>query len=277
MIVDAHCHAGIGDGFNGPHDTEARLERHLARARAAGIQLTVVVPVFNRDYAAANARLATIVRAHEGELIGFGAVHPERDRGQIDKILGRAAEHYGFRGVKVHGYDALPTREVCEAARRYRLTMLVDVVQRVGIIEMMAEQFPDVNFIVPHLGGFAENWAVQMQLIAQLKRFANVYADTSGVRYWDALVRAVRWAGPHKIIFGSDGPLLHPALELYKIRLLRLPADHTAAICGGNIARLLGATPAGTPSVRARPGAPHAAGRSAAHIGPAIPMGGWRQ
>ena len=78
-----------------------------------------------------------------------------------------------------------------------------------------------------------------MHLIDQLCRFPNVYADTSGVRYWECLVQAVKRAGPHKILFGSDGPLLHPAVELYKIKMLRLPPQEEALITGGNIARLL--------------------------------------
>jgi PqqA peptide cyclase len=33
MIVDCHCHAGDGDGFTGPWDTTAPLDRYLVRAR----------------------------------------------------------------------------------------------------------------------------------------------------------------------------------------------------------------------------------------------------
>jgi len=80
---------------------------------------------------------------------------------------------------------------------------------------------------------------VYTQLIDQLCRFPNVYADTSGVRYWDCLMQAVKRAGPHKILFGSDGPLLHPGVELYKINMFGLPAPQEALISGGNIARLL--------------------------------------
>jgi len=249
MIVDCHCHAGTGDGFRGPWDTEAQIEPHLVRARAAGIDRTVVFPVFNSDYAAANARLACIVRAHPRELIGFAAINPVRDAARAEAMIGRAVEVYGFRGLKVHGLDSFPNREVCEAARRYRLPMLVDVVRRVGVVDMLASQYPDVNFIIPHLGGFADDWAVHMQLIDLLRRYPNVYADTSGVRYWDALVAAVRRAGPHKLLFGSDGPQLHPALELYKIRMLRLPVRQEALVTGGNILRLL--APQGSGAVRA--------------------------
>ena len=77
--------------------------------------------MFNSDYAAANARLATIVRRHAPRLIGFAAVNPVRDARRIGAMVGKAVETYGFRGLKVHGLDAYPGRELCEAARRHRI------------------------------------------------------------------------------------------------------------------------------------------------------------
>ena len=239
MIIDCHCHAGKGDGFRGPWDTEARIDVHLLRAHEAGIDRTVVFPVFNSDYAAANARLAQIV-ARYSELIGFAAVNPVTDRGRAASMVGTAVEKYGFRGVKVHGLDSFPNREVCEAVRRYGVPLLVDIVKRTAAVEMLAAQYPDVDIIVPHLGGFSDDWMTHLQVIDQLVRYPNVYADTSGVRYWDALVLAVQRAGPHKILFGSDGPLLHPAVELHKIRVLGLVRAEERLITGGNIARILG-------------------------------------
>jgi uncharacterized protein len=239
MIIDCHCHAGKGDGFRGPWDTEARIEPYLARAEAAGIDRTVVFPVFNSDYAAANARLARIVRRHAPRLIGFAAVNPARDAGRIGAMVGKAVETYGFRGLKVHGLDAYPGRELCETVRRHRIPVLVDVVRRTAAVEMLASQYPDVNFIIPHLGGFADDWMVHLQVVDQLIRYPNVHADTSGVRFFDALVQAVRRAGPRKLLFGSYGPQLHPAVELHKVRMLRLPPDAERQVMGGNLIRLL--------------------------------------
>jgi predicted TIM-barrel fold metal-dependent hydrolase len=253
MIIDCHCHAGKGDGFRGPWDTEAKIEPYLARARAAGIDRTVVFPVFNSNYAGANARLAAIVRRHASALIGFAAVHPSRDAGRIHAMVGRAVEAYGFRGLKVHGLDGYPGREVCEAARRHRIPILVDVVRRTAAVEMLASQYPDVSFIIPHLGGFADDWMVYLQVIDQLVRYPNVYADTSGVRYFDALVQAVRRAGPHKLLFGSDGPQLHPGVELHKVRMLRLPSAAERLVTGGNLVRLLSAADAALPPLRRVP------------------------
>lgn len=240
MIIDCHCHAGKGDGFHGPWDTEARIELHLRRARDAGIDKTIVFPVFNSNYAAANARLAQIVQAFPDELIGFASLHPMHDALRTEYIIRKAVEDYGFRGLKIHGLDALPGRKVCEVARRYRLPLLVDVVGKLSAVEMLASQYPDLNFIIPHLGTFTDNWMTHIHLIDQLCRYPNVYTDTSGVRYWECLLQAVRRAGPYKILFGSDGPLLHPGVELYKVRMLRLPPSQESLITGGNIARLLG-------------------------------------
>jgi uncharacterized protein len=41
-------------------------------------------------------------------------------------------------------------------------------------------------------------------------------------------------------LFGSDGPYLHPGLELAKIRLLALPAAAEQQVTGGNLLRLIG-------------------------------------
>ena len=117
---------------------------------------------------------------------------------------------------------------------------MYDVSGRPYLIEMIASQYPDVNFIVPHLGSFADDWRAHRQVIDQITRLPNVYADTSGVKRFDYLVEAASQAGAQKLLFGSDGPWLHPRLELQKIRLLRLPPKQEAMILSGNALRLLG-------------------------------------
>lgn len=239
MIIDCHCHAGKGDLMTAPWNTDAPLEPYLRRARAAGIDRTIVFPPFHSDYAEANAQLARIVARHPGRLIGFAFVHAGRDAGRVFEMVKCAVTQWNFRGIKVHGHDAMPTREVCETARAFRLPLLVDVAGQAYVTELMAPQYPDVNFIIPHLGSFGDDWRVHQQVVDQLVRFPNVYGDTSGVRRFDYIVQAVKRAGPHKLLFGSDGPWLHPGVELHKIRLLGLPADKEALILGGNVLRLL--------------------------------------
>ena len=151
----------------------------------------------------------------------------------------RAVKKWRFRGIKLHGYEAMPTREVCEAARAFHLPLLADVIGRAEVVDMLAPQYPDVVFIIPHLGSFADDWRAHQRVIDQLVRFPNVYTDTSAVRRFDYIVEAVKRAGARKVMFGSDGPWLHPGLELHKIRLLGLPPEKEALILGGNAVRLL--------------------------------------
>lgn len=239
MIIDCHCHAGKGDGLTCPWDTDAPLGRYLARAAAAGIERTVIFPPFHSDYAAANRAVAHLVAAHRGRLVGFAFVHPERDGGRVRALVGEAVERLGLRGLKVHRHDARITREVCEAARAFRLPVLYDVVGEVAVVELLAAEYPDVPFIIPHLGSFADDWRAQLALIDHLERHANIFTDTSGVRRFDLLEQAVARAGAGKVLFGSDGPWLHPGVELAKVRALALgPADERRVL-GGNLLRLL--------------------------------------
>ena len=237
MIIDFHCHAGRGDVLTAPWNTIAPLQKYFTRARRAGIQRTVVIPAFHSDYAVANRALAKLIRQHSS-LIGFAMVHPVKDAGRVREML-REAVRLNLRGIKVHGHEAMPTREVCEMARELKLPMLVDVAGKAHVIDMFAPEYPDVIFVIAHLGSFADDWRAHERVVEQLARYPNVFADTSGVRRFDYLVSAAKKAGPGKLLFGSDGPWLHPALELQKIKLLGLPREAERAILGGNAQRIL--------------------------------------
>jgi len=239
LIIDCHCHAGKGDAMTAPWNTDAPLEKYLRRARAAGIDKTVVFPLFHIDYDEANEQVARIVAKGAGRLIGFAFVNTQRDAGRIFPMVSRAVRRWGFRGMKIHGFEGMPTREACEAARRLRIPVIVDVGGRAHVIDLFAKEFPEVNFIIPHLGSFADDWRAHERVVEQLRRYPNVYADTSGVRRFDYIVEAVKNAGAGKILFGSDGPWLHPGLELRKIKLLGLPQDQEKLVLGGNVIRLM--------------------------------------
>lgn len=234
MIVDSHCHAGKGDGFTGPWDTAAPLDRYLRRADGAGIDHTVLIPAFHSDYRAANRQLARIVSGRPGRFSAYAMVHPVRDAGRVGSLVREAVEEYGFCGIKVHRYDARITREVCDVARRFRLPVLYDVMGEASSMNLVAPEYREVRFIVPHLGSFADDWRAHLALIDVMVRHANVFTDTSGVRRFDCLAEAVRRAGPARVLFGSDGPWLHPGLELAKVRALGLPRSDEERILGKN-------------------------------------------
>lgn len=259
MIIDCHCHAGKGDGLTGPWDTDASLEQYMRRAAKAGIDRTLIFAAFHSDYSVANEEVARIVASRPDRFYGFAFVHPERDRRRVYDMVKVAVEQYGFVGIKVHRYDARITREVCEVARAFALPVLYDPIGEVTVAELLAQEYPDVSFILPHLGSFSDDWRAQLALIDHLVRHPNIYTDTAGVRRFDLLEQAVKRAGAHKVLFGSDGPWLHPAVELAKIHAIELSPKDEALILGGNFLRLISTVRARRPlsvrvSVRAAPG-----------------------
>jgi predicted TIM-barrel fold metal-dependent hydrolase len=180
-----------------------------------------------------------------------------------------AVRDYGFRGIKVHHHDGRITREICEAARAFSLPVLYDVMGEISVVELLATEYPEVSFIIPHLGSFADDWRAQLALIDHLIRHANIYADTSGVRRFDLLEQALKRAGASKLLFGSDGPWLHPGVELAKVRALKMSARDEQLVLGGNLLRLISAK-------RAQPSAPRpiSVGAASGHEALADPWGG---
>jgi uncharacterized protein len=237
-VIDSHCHAGSGDGFSGPWDTSASLETYLRRAGPAGIQKTVLLAPLTSDYGRANDDIGALLRRQPGRFFAFAFVNPLTDRGRIAAMVEKAVANYGFCGIKVHWRDGRMTREIADVARRLQLPVLYDPRGDTATIEMIARAYPDVAWIIPHLSSFADDWKAQLAFVDQLARHPNLFADTSGVRYFDLLADAVRRAGPRKVLFGTDGPFLHPAVELAKIHALELSPDDQALITGGNFLRL---------------------------------------
>ena len=239
MVIDCHCHAGSAGLLTAPWTTDAPLDVHLERAAAAGIDRTVIFPIECEDYPVANRMTASITAEFPGQLIGFARIHPARDAGTIADQVKQCREEYGLRGIKVHGAECMPTRELMEAAAKYRMPVLVDTKGQSLPVDMAAGAYPEVNIIIAHLGSFDGVIEAHQAAIDLMIRHANVYADSSSVRFFDYLQQAVQRAGAGKLLFGSDGPLLHPGVEKNKLDLLDLKDDERDAVMGQNLSRLL--------------------------------------
>jgi predicted TIM-barrel fold metal-dependent hydrolase len=106
---------------------------------------------------------------------------------------------------------------------------------------MIATAYPSVNFILPHLGAYRSwQWWAHYEAIDLVKRFPNVYVGTSSVISRKYLEMAARELPPERILFGSFAPELDPRVEIFSLKLLKLPKPSEALVLGGNIQRLLG-------------------------------------
>jgi hypothetical protein len=76
LVIDRHCHVGVGDGLTGPWDTRASLGAYLRRAQQA-----------------------RILTAHPRGFYNFAFGHVARDAGRVAAMVREVVQRYGFVGI----------------------------------------------------------------------------------------------------------------------------------------------------------------------------------
>jgi len=240
-IVDAHCHAGKGLNFGkddaAPWTNYNDPEWILRADDEAGIHKSVIFPISNSTYEEANREIAGYVRRWPDRFIGFAKHDAKTEEGKIGEKLRREVRELGLKGLKLHG---TPSREMLEAVEELKILILFHP-GKVADGFPALEAHPRVTFLLAHLGSFASrDWREHRAAIDATKRYPNLYLETSSVVFHRYLEEAARELPHGKLVFGSDGPLVDPRVELHKIRLLKLAPDHERQVLGGTILRLLG-------------------------------------
>jgi uncharacterized protein len=245
-VIDCHTHAGISRmagsalDLTDPWYTFDDPEITLRRNEEVGIDVSVIFPNQNVRYEEANEEIAKLCRRHPGKFIGFARHCPREttEKGKIRSMMFREVHELGLRGLgELH---CEPNREMVDAARDLGIPILWHPA-RVALFEDWVPEYPDVNFILCHLGSDdSSDWREHLAGIQLTKCYPNVYIETSTVMIASYLEKAIRELPPEKILFGSDGTDCDCRMELYKIRVQNLPKEKEQLILGGNILRLLG-------------------------------------
>lgn len=241
-VIDAHCHAGRGLNFgkndpnSDPWTTFNDPQWTLRRMKEAGIDQTIIFPISNTSYEKANEEIASYVRKWPDQFIGFAKHDAKTEEGKIRDLMRHEVNDLGLCGLKLHG---VPTQEMVEAAAELKVPILFHPPRVNESLEIVRAN-PQVPFILAHLGNFASrDWREHVRAIAAAEHIPNLYLETSSVVFVDYLEQAARRLPAEKLIFGSDGPLVDARVELFKIKLLKLPPEKEALVLGGNILRLL--------------------------------------
>jgi uncharacterized protein len=242
-VIDAHCHAGRGlnfgkDGKATPAWTTFNDPEWLLRKAAeVGIDQSIIFPISNTTYEKANEEIAGYVRKYKGKFIGFAKHDPKTEVGKIKAQLTREVRELGLKGLKLHG---VPSPEMLETVAALQIPIIMHPPRVEDCLEVVRTN-PKINFILAHLGSFASReWKDHVLAIESAKVLPNLYLESSSVVFFDYLEQAAKEI-PDQFIFGSDGPLVDPRVELYKIRLLKLPREKEEKVLSGTIRRLLGA------------------------------------
>lgn len=249
MIVDAHAH--ISDTSYG------NVRIYLKQLEESGIDGAVVVPGGMMDvrrmtdYITGRAKPENLVpnnayveeacRAGGGQLTGFTCLDPH-----TPEAVAALTESFrrGSRGLKLSpmthefSFASKTVADLASCCGCHGYPVYAHVVFSPGAstarFVALARQFPETNFILGHMG-FGPADQEGLEAAAELD---NMFLETSTGNFLH-ISEAVRRAGPGKVIFGSEFPLSHPAVELKKIILLDLTDGEQALILAGNIRSLL--------------------------------------
>jgi hypothetical protein len=242
-VIDCHAHvgksyeAGAMRDLMSPWDTLGDPEGIIRHARQAGIDKTVIFPINDTQYKEANEEVAQICQRYPGRFIGFARHTARTESGRIREMMFHEIHDLGLRGLKLHDQ---PSAEILDALVELNIPCLAHLPSMDSWLEFIGS-YPTINFIVAHLGSdTSEDWREHLAAIDLAKCYPNVHLETSAVVLTEFLEKAVQELPAEKILFGSDEPEIDCRLEIFKIRVLKLPKEKEELILGGNMARLLG-------------------------------------
>lgn len=236
-VIDCHAHVGHAPGLTDPWTTIGDPEEILQRNREAGIDKSVIFPISNDTFEGPNKEIAAVCNRYPGRFIGYAKHDPVTERGRIRAMLMHEIHDLGLRGLKLHVH---PGPEVLDTVAELGIPVIYHP-QRVALIDGISKDYPNVDFIIAHLGSdLSADWREHLAAIELAGRRSNVYLDTGAVVMTRYLEQAIQQLGPEKIIFGSDEPEVDCRLEIFKIRMLKLPEAQEKLVLGGNLQRLLG-------------------------------------
>lgn len=203
-----------------------------------------------------NDYILEAVQRHPRRLAGLGCfdIHHPGAADEARRCLAAGLAGVGELACYGSGWGAdetarlAPVMEVCRTAG---LPVLLHSNEPVGhaypgktpntLAELygLARQFRDNRIVLAHWGGGLLFYHLLRKEAGEV--LANVYFDTAASPYlYDTRIWRVAadTAGAHRILLGSDYPLLRPGRYLDEIRRSTLTPEEQAAICGGNATRL---------------------------------------
>ncbi len=217
--------------------TEVPLGATLGALKSAGVERALVSAWYGPDGAMiSNEEVASWVAEAPDVLAGVGSVDLRRPRQAVLQVR-QCVQEYGFKAIRVLPWLwNLPPDD-----RRYYPVYSECIEQGVPFclqvghtgplcpsepgrpipyLETVALEFPELTIVGGHIGF---PWTAEM--ISLATKFPNIYIDTSAYkikRYPPDLLAYLRGHGRHKVMFGSNYPMITPADCLASLDQLEL-------------------------------------------------------
>ena len=269
---DAHGHLALDDelldasaayfrGVPNRTPTVAELADVYRALGMAAVVFTVDAATNLGHPALSSEDIAAECAAHSDVLIPFGSVDPLRGADAVEQAA-RLVDECGVRGFKFHpsvqGFapDDPAFRPLWERIEALGVPALFHTGQNgIGaglpggrgiklrysnplLLDDIAADFPGLTLILAHP---SVPW--QAEAISMATHKANVFIDLSGWRpkyFPPELVRAAGSMLRHKVLFGTDYPLITPERWMEDFGTLGIDQERWAGILKGNAAGVLG-------------------------------------
>lgn len=244
MIIDIHCHIAEQE-YTTEDEIETMDKFNIDKAAVTYFATSLLQP---DDFLKANDFIIRAVKKFSQRLIGFCVVNPlYRDKSlkEIDRCVAQ-----GLKGIKLlppaHGFyniDSPIMNPLVEKAIDLDIPIYIHTDFNVKIctpyqLAALAHRYPKAKLIMGHMGIDPEMIRFVPDIVKDLE---NVYLDISNTPDMPELVvtKPVKILGSHRVLFGSDGPELHPIFPLKKIEMAKISEEDKRNILGNNARRLL--------------------------------------
>jgi predicted TIM-barrel fold metal-dependent hydrolase len=244
MIVDMFTF--LGESIHGYTQTPEQL---LARMDEVGVDRAVICPVKPRGYHLGPENERVVLAAQGSErFIPFARVDPLQGAESVAE-LERAVLQLGARGLFLHPWEETfringPVVDpLAKRAVELGIPLLVATgypwVSEAAQVGDLARRFPTLQIVMTHGGQINISGLGQFDAFQVLRRWPNVFMETSGVYRQDFIEETAQAIGASRILFGSNSPRMDARLEIERVRSARLSEADRATMLGGNAERLL--------------------------------------
>jgi len=224
----------------------------LAAMDAAGVAKSLICAwVAPNNVMISNDEVAGFVRQAPQRLVGVGSVDISKPMNAVREVR-RCVDELGFKAIRVLPWlwEVPPTDRrfypvfaaCCEGGVPFCTQightgpLMPSEVGRPIYLDRIALDFPELVVVGGHIG-----YPWTDEAIAVATKHENVFIDTSAYtarRYPAALVDFMRGHGRHKVLFGSNYPMILPAKALEHLDELGLDEAAKAAFLADNAVRV---------------------------------------
>ncbi len=219
MLIDTHVHIGTMLNF------DMREEHILYMMQEYNVDHCIVsntecathdhsqnpIPqIYLKSHIDTNKRVIKFAQENRGKISVALWVNPYEDATLFEPLLKDNADV--ITAIKFHPFhsklrfDSKLIDSYIKLAQKYSLPVVTHTgdgeCDNVRLVYNVAKMYPDVNFIMVHMGLGTDN----TEAIDLISKLPNLYGDTTWVSV-ESTLRFLKICGDDKIVFGSDAPI----------------------------------------------------------------------